>query len=281
MSLLWRNELRVVLAPEQLALVRLEWGLGGRGPRCSVALKSVVDCPGGDGDVVPWDAALRALDAQLAQLSGARMSGRVILSNHFSRYTMVPWSEMLTDAAEEQAYARHCFHQQYGADVEQWELRLSPERPQLAQLASAVDTRLLDGLRGVFQRNGIALKSIQPHLMAAYNNCRHVLQDCSAWFALYEPGSLCLALLQQGRWTSVRSMRIGNDWRDTLSLQLERAALLAEAQEESTTVFLWAPELEEDALPESGHWQFRYLQPLLRPDLADAYEGRFASALSG
>lgn len=281
MSLLWPDELRVVMAPEQLALVRLEWRLGRRGPLCRVVQKSVVDCPAANGDLESWHAALRALGAELAQLPRRRMSARVILSNHFSRYTMVPWSEMLSDAAEEEAYARHCFRQQYGADAEQWELRLSPERPQLPQLASAVDTRLLEELRNVFQRNGIALKSIQPRLMAAYNNCRHTLKDRSAWFALYEPGSLCLALLQQGRWNSVRTMRIGNDWRDTLSLRLERAALLAEADEETQSVFLWAPELEEDALPESGRWQIRNLRPRLRPNLAADYERRFAMALSG
>lgn len=281
MSLLWRDELRVVMAPQQLALVRLEWRLGARGRVCRVALKNLVDYSVPDGNAELWTEALKTLDAELAQLSGSRMSARVTLSNHFSRYTMVPWSETLSDAAEEVAYARHCFRQQYGAGAEQWELRLSPERPQLPQLASAVDMRLLDELRSVFKRNGIALKSIQPRLMAAYNNCRHVLEDRSAWFALYEPGSLCLARLQQGRWDSVRTMRIGNEWRDALSLQLERAALLADTDEATEDVFLWAPELEEEAVPVGGRWQIQNLQPVLRPELAAEYERRFAMALSG
>lgn len=281
MSLLWPDELRVVMAPDQLALVSLEWRLGRRGPLWRVVQKNVVDCPASNGDAELWHAALKALDAELAQLSDRRMSARVILSNHFARYTMVPWSEMLSDATEEEAYARHCFRQQYGTDAEQWELRLSPEKPQLPQLASAVDKRLLAELRSVFQRNGIALKSIQPRLMAAYNNCRHELKDSSAWFALYEPGNLCLALLQQGCWNSVRTMRIGNDWRDALGLKLERAALLTEAGETNDTVFLWAPELEEEALPEYRRWKIRNLQPQLRPGLTTEYERRFAMALSG
>ncbi len=281
MSLLWRDELRVVVAPEQVVLVRLEWALGRRGPLRRVAQKSIADCSAADGSPELWDAVMKTLDEELAQLSGRKMSAKVILSNHFLRYTMVPWSETLSDAAEEEAYARHCFRQQYGADAEQWELRLSTEQPELPQLASAVDPRLLAALRGVFQRNGIALKSIQPRLMAAYNNCRHALKDASAWFALYEPGCLCLALLQQGRWNSVRTMRTGHDWRDTLLLQLERAAFLSEANEATQNVFLWAPELDKADLPESERWHIRNLHPVLRPPLVPEDEGRFAMALSG
>ena len=113
---------------------------------------------------------------ELPQLLARKTVAKVILSNHFMRYTMMPWSETLSDAAEEEAYARHCFRQLYGADVEHWELRLSPQRAGLPQLASAVDRRLLAALRGVFERNGVALESIQPRLMAAYNNSRRTLQ---------------------------------------------------------------------------------------------------------
>jgi len=47
-------------------------------------------------------------------------------------------------------------------------------------MASAVDMRLLEELRAVFDRNSVALGSIQPRLMAAYNNCRTTLHKRSA-----------------------------------------------------------------------------------------------------
>lgn len=281
MSLLWRDELRVVMAPEKLVLVRLVWTLTRRGLIPHVVLKTVADCLPADDDLNLWDAAIRTLDAELPKLSGRKMSSKVILSNHFLRYTLVPWSESLSDAAEEEAYARHCFKTQYGTDAGQWELRLSAERPYLPQLASAVDTHLLEALRGVFKRNGVVLKSLQPRLMAAYNNCRHILKDSSAWFALYEPGCLCLALLQHGRWASVRTMRAGSGWCDALLLQLEREAYLTEADDSTQTLFLWAPELDAEALPVSREWQINNLHPLLNPALAADYEGRFGMALSG
>lgn len=281
MSLLWRDELRVVVAPDQVVLVRLEWTFSRRGPLRRVVLKSVLACSPADAGVASWEPAIKALETQLPRLSGRKMAAKVILSNHFMRYALVPWSEALNDAEEEEAYARHCFRQQYGAAADQWELRLSAGQPGLPQLASAVDAGLLAAVRGVFERNGIALESMQPRLMAAYNNCRQALKDASAWFALYEPGSLCLALLQHGRWASVRTMRSGSDWRATLLLQLEREAYLAEANDAPRAVMLWAPELGGAALPESGRWQIERLQPVLPPALVAEHEGRFAMALSG
>lgn len=282
---LWRDEVRVVLAPGQLTMLCLGWTLTKRGLLPRVKAQRIADCVPSASGVAPWEAALQALDAELPRLCARKAVAKVILSNHFMRYAMIPWSDALSDATEEEAYARHCFRQIYGADAEHWELRLSPQPAGLPQLASAMDKRLLAALRGVFKRHGVALKSVQPHLMAAYNNSRHTLHNRSAWFAMHEQGSLCLALLQQGHISSVRTLRSGSDWRDTLSLALEREAYLVEAKDAIDDVFLWVPELEKPELeklelPQSTRWQIRTLHPMLSPALAQQYEARFAMAWS-
>lgn len=194
MLLSWRDELRVVLAPDQVALVRLGWALTKRGPSRRVEKKIVVPCaPSGDGET-PWDEAIQTLEKELPRVLARKSAATVILSNHFVHYTRIPWSDGLSSAAEEEAYARHCFRQVYGAAAEQWDLRLSPEPAGQPQLASAVDKRLLAALRRVFERKGVALASVQPRLMAAFNHCQPSLQGRSGWFLLYEPGILCLAL---------------------------------------------------------------------------------------
>lgn len=281
MSLSWRDELRVVLAPDQVVLVRLGWTLTRRGPARRVEAKIVVDCaPAGDGEA-SWEEAIKTLEAELPRMLVRKSAATVILSNHFVRYTLMPWSDGLSSAAEEEGYARHCFRQVYGAAAEQWELRLNPEPAGQPQLASAVDKRLLAALRAVFERKGVALASVQPRLMAAFNHCQPTLEKRSGWFVLYEPGCLCLALLQHGRWASVRTMRIGSDWRDTLSTVLDREIYLAEAGTATKEVYLWAPELGKAELPENGRWKIHNLRPAVRASLVPAYEGRFAMALSG
>ena len=140
---LWCDELSVVLASDHVVLARFGWTLTRRGRIRRIEAKSVVDCiPAADGEL-PWDAPIKAVEDALPQIIARKTVVKITLSNHFMRYTLVPWSETLASAAEEEAYARHCFKQLYGADAEQWELRLSPNRAEQPQLASAVDRRLL------------------------------------------------------------------------------------------------------------------------------------------
>jgi hypothetical protein len=117
--------------------------------------------------------------------------------------------------------------------------------------------------------------------MAAYNNCRQRLQQRSAWFVLFEPGCLCIALLQQGHWASVRSMRINEDWREQLPQILARESCMGASDTVPEAVFVWAPALENALLPDSDQWQMQYLKPAMSRGLAPEDESRFAMALSG
>ncbi|MBI5889593.1 MAG: hypothetical protein HZB47_02810 [Nitrosomonadales bacterium] len=281
MSLSLREELRVVLAPQQLLLVRIGRTLAWRGLTRRVLQKKAIPCGVADGGDNEWDSAVKMLAAELPGLANGTAFATVILSNHFMRYALVPWSGALGGEEEERAVARHFFRELYGSAAETWELRLSPDRAGEPQLASAVDGKLMHGVRGAFADAGIKLRSIQPSLMAAYNSCRGTLQGRSAWFVLFERGSLCLALLQQGRLGSVRTLRAGSDWRDRLALTLEREAYLAEREVTTDEIFLWAPELEKSELPQSAGWKIHALQPAIRPDFLPEYERQFAVALGG
>ena len=57
----------------------------------------------------------RTLETALPGYADGKTVATVILSNHFMRYTLVPWRDELSDAEEELAYARHCFTKVYGA----------------------------------------------------------------------------------------------------------------------------------------------------------------------
>ncbi len=144
-----------------------------------------------------------------------------------------------------------------------------------------MDEAFLDGLRSVFEGAGIALKSIQPHLMAAFNGFRGSLRQHSAWFALLEPGSLCLALLHRGDWVRVRNMKICDAWREALPTILEREAYLADLPDVPCEVYLWDAESGAASPPESLSWKFHVLSP--EPGRGDAAAGSwaFARAMAG
>jgi hypothetical protein len=276
-----REELRVVLYPERVLMLRIGRELTRRGMVRRVIETRTVPCAAAEGADAAWSAAIATLAAELPALAYNTAFATVILSNHFMRYALVPWSAALKDAAEEAVYTRHFFRQLYGSAAESWDLRLNADRPGAAQLASAVDGRLAQAVRNVFDDAGIRLRSMQPGLMAAYNSCRDRLQAGSAWFVLFEPGNLCVALLQQGAWRSIRSLRARGDCCASLPHILERESCLTEHEAATDEVFLWAPEIEKPVLPQGARWKLHALQPAIQPGLLPDYERHFAMAMGG
>lgn len=274
------RELRVVISPDQAALWPVRRTLGLRGLRRMVDEPHIVPCSSASG-ATPWRAALQALETALPGFADGKTAATVILSNHFLRYALVPWRAGLTDAEEDLSFARHCFAKVYGKAAQQWELRLSQEAPEMPRLASAVDPELLGGLRGVFDGAGIPLRSIQPHLMAAFNGSRGRLQQHSAWFALPEPGNLCLALLQHGRWSRVRNLRVDRTWREALPPILEREAYLADDPAVPHEVYVWSEALGDMALPNIDPWQFHVLSPGLAPGAVMAQDRHLGMTKAG
>ena len=279
MSLSLRDELRVVLCRDQVQLVRIGRELTLQGRQDQVLDKKIYPY---EADAVPLlDNVVRALEMALSELPKKPAYAQVILSNHFVRYTMVPWSDKLSNEAEELAYAKHCFKQLYGATAQPWELRLNQDFAGAPQLASAVDAQLLQALRAVFVRAKVKLKSVQPQLMTAYNNCQEQLQNQNAWFVLFDQGNLCLGRVHQGHWSSVRTFKVASDWLARLPEILDREAYLSELDTSSNQIFLWAPECSTAALPLSTRWKISMLAPVVRPSFLPEYEERFAMALCG
>lgn len=272
MSLLSHDELRIVLSPERIALLHTGHELTLHGYKSHVHANGIVPCELDAASDKPWSSVLKTLEATLPSFIKRKMKVEVILSNHFVQYILVPWLDKVSDE-EGLAFAHHCFHEVYGSAADSWSVRVSPDRAGVAAIASAVDTGLLDELHSLLERMGLGIKSIQPHLMTAYNSCRGSLEGCSAWIALLEPGNLCLAMLQKGQLVWIRKLRISEAWDEELPTILERERLLADAEGTMDEVLLWAPHLEDMDLTAMGRWKIRHLKPGLEPDHAQAYVG--------
>ncbi len=279
MSLRLRDEHRIVLRPDGVVLARMKRELSRHGMKRHVQALHELPCTPATGEDLPWSGALRALEAALPEFSDGKSYATVVLSNHFMRYALIPWTDALSDEREEMAYARHSFSEMYGRDSGEWELRISSRWGSAPQMASAVDTRLLESLRELTDRLDVDLRSIQPHLMLAFNACRKSLRDRSAWLALIEHGNLCLALLQRGHWTWVRTMRIGELWQEELPRLLERETFNAGMETSVSDVLLWAPEHEETTFA-SGQWKIRHMRPPRLPSLGPEIGSRFTMYMS-
>lgn len=279
MSLSLREELRIVLRPNQVQVVRIGRELSLRGITQHVLDKKIYPCAADSN--LPWNNAVKALQSALATLPIKPATAQVVLSNQFTRYAMIPASQTLSNEAEETAYAKHIFSQLYGTSAESWEIRLHQGTAGAAQLASAIDGQLLHELRALFTAENIKLKSVRPQLMAAYNNCRVQIQQQDAWFVVAEQESLCLGLLQQGQWRSVRALKVGSDWLEKLPDLLDREVFLSEVEASSDEIYLWDPEHWNTVLPKSMKWKIHKLRPAIRTSFALDYDGRFAMAMCG
>lgn len=155
-------------------------------------------------------------------LAARDLRGRVgvVLSNHFVRYALVPWSAELSGDAEEEAYVRHHFVRVYGDRAKAWSFRASPAPGAAPRLASAIDANLLAALRSAFAKKRAKLVSVQPALMALFNRARSAVPASGAWLVMAEPDRACIALHAAGRWQAVSNAR--GEWLPLLERERHR-----------------------------------------------------------
>jgi len=250
---LWRDQIRIVLSPRQVALLRLT-----RGWKPKIISKFVVPCAATKPGEPPWRNTLAGLDAAITEFGTHKKADAVVvLSNHFVRYALVEHCDQINTEEEEMALVRHSFSTIYGDNAGRWALRLNDAGVRDGvRIASAVDQDLQESLREKFKTTKFRLRSIQPYLMAAFNQWRHRFNS-SAWFVLGEQGKLCLAKFQGSQCYSIKAMRISDDWPHELAMCLEREKRLLGFDTASATsaaevpVFVFAPGYSETSPPQA------------------------------
>ena len=201
----WLAErLRIGLAPERVDVARL-----GRWRARATAQTVAAACSPALGQS-PWQAALDALPGLLDEIGARRGAVAVVLSNHFVRYLALPWQDELSNDAEVQAWARLRFEHTYGAAASEWLVQTCEAGYGQPLVACAVDRELVEQLGQLLDRQGLRLASLQPLLMAAFNDHRRHLHGRRS-FAIVERGRLCLSQLDAGQWRAISSRRIGNE----------------------------------------------------------------------
>lgn len=237
MSRLFPDDLRIDFSPDQVMIEHRTKELTLTGVKEKVVDRQVL-ATGGEAGQVAWEGSLRSLATALEVQIEQRCTVTVILANSLVRYALVPYTGHLP-SEQEALVVRHCFSEIFGEAAEPWEMRVSPPEGMSLQPASAVDRTLLEQLHGLFVPTRFRLRSIQPRLMFTCNEHHSALGKGFAWLLLVEPGNLCIGLLNGGRLTHLRGLRIGSEWAAELPWLLDREACLAELEESPVDVFLW------------------------------------------
>lgn len=235
---LWREQVRIFLHPRQIVLLRLSRGLKQR-----VTHKQVLPCVEAIGIPV-WQAPIAALKSALQDAHWLGASTQVVLSNHFVRYALIPWSGQITDSRECQAYLRHCFGMVYGEAAKRWDLRMNTPHSNAPSLASGIDTALLESLCGTLDGAGIRTETIHPYLMIGANRSRRWIPPGAAWFVMVEHGRLCLSLLDCGVWKIIRNYPVEFNRVEQFEFELEtllarESVLSGDVQQDWPVVLYW------------------------------------------
>lgn len=275
MSPLWRDKLLIALSPDRVVLLRKQGGL-----RTQLLANAVIAVPPGAADM-PWKPAVAALaHALLNDKKWQEAEVSVVLSNHFARYQLVPWSDAVTRSEERDAYVREVYAQVYGEGTGNWVLRVSETGIDAPWLACAVDRALLDQIEEAVTHGKGRLVSVVPHLMSVFNAMRSTMRAKDAWFVQVERGRLLLALILNGQWQALSSRQIAGDtWHRELPLLLEREAQLKGLTHIPRGVYVSAPEAQQAVLDGAGKWVYRWLRPKLGFGLSGLDDAPYAMVL--
>jgi hypothetical protein len=231
-SPLWRDETEVWISPGEVGLRRMRRGIH---PSCVAETTRTVD-----SDSMDWRPAVAVLDACLAENEWQGARARLVVSNLWVRYAIVPWSDAVANEDERCAHASICLAETYGALGPEWHVCLSEGEPGQARIVCAIHEGLLAALRSTLAARRGRMLSLQPALIAAHNRWRERLPQSTGWFVHVEDGGLAAVRLTETGWDRVYTARIGADWAIELS-RLRTFARLAAQSSASSRVFVDAP----------------------------------------
>lgn len=248
---LWRDRIAVFLAPDRVDLTLIR-----RGVRRRAAAVHSQECAAG-ASAADWRPAIGALRTALDALDWRRAEAEVTLSNHFVRLALVPGAGAAARNDERAALARHALRSTFGERAVEWLVALGEPATEDG-LAAGIDAQLLEALRAALAPASIALVAVRPFLADAFNGARRALAPGAAWLAVAEPGRLCVAHLEAGRWVALRSQRTADPLPEALVTLLEQMCL-AHGLPAGGEVCLIARDADDAAPDHAGDWILRRL----------------------
>jgi len=259
-SRLWRDQIQVFLAPERVDLVR-----SARGFKSVQATKVTVICELVQGAPI-WESALRQLEEKLGDAAGTELV--MTLSNHFVRYVALPPQAEITSPEEVKSYATFRMREVYAERVDSWILSISEWSPVYGAVCAAIPRDLMARVEDLAARYQFKLKEIEPYLASAYDRWQKLLSGNKIYFVVIETGRICIALLINKTWHSIRNQRILQNVADELLAALDQEAVLSGNKEAVELVHLFAPEHPDLILPENCGWSVVPMQTGKIPVLA-------------
>ncbi|MDT8363937.1 MAG: hypothetical protein RQ714_04725 [Nitrosomonas sp.] len=289
MSRLWRDQLQVFLAPDQVIAVGQSRGFKPVQLFRQHAACTLTTDP--SAKPLPWELPVNQLEQLLEQLATEIKPGtelQVTLADDFVRYSIVAPQAALANPDELLAYAGFQLREIYGERVDEWVLGISNWDPLNGGLCAAIPLELLAALEHFAVRHKLKLKQTEPYLAAVLDYWSKKLPCDQLWFVLIETNRFCLVLMRDERWQCIRNQRVISNLEQELLSALEQEAVLSGQSVNASqiqAVKVFAPAVAEWQLSRIQGWHFERLslredQPVPacfpRVDLSDNHMGVYA-----
>lgn len=274
MSLLSRERLLISLTPDALSWVRLS-GLFSQEvvARHSVTVEH-------DDNVRRNDGVIAALLSETMQWRQDNVAVRIVLSNDFVRYLIVPHSESIRGSEEELAFARFHFSKVHGETSRGWDIRLSGTF-RGARLACAVDSEFIATLQQSFPRDRRPrLASVQPLLMAVFNQGLASVPDAGAWLLVAEANRTSVALMSGKTWCAVHNIKGRFDDPEAWVGLVERIRWGVNVDAVPDTILVYATQGAPSTSRTVGSWKVTGLRTHWPPGFLPTRDSAYAMALS-
>lgn len=158
----------------------------------------------------PWSAGFAALDQWLSNVAPRRSHIEVRLSSHYAQYLVLPWSTDLKRDTEWQALAKARVEFIWGNKID-WDIRLDRLRFESSCVVCAIDGQLTAALLALRSPIGLAIKSIQPHFSASFNELAADVGDGPTLIVSPELDCITIGAADQGAWTHIRTLPVSVD----------------------------------------------------------------------
>ena len=176
MSLQWRREIAAFLAPTGTLAARRALGI-------SRGFSAQVSVPAEQGAADEIEAAVATLRPALDAIGDSVRCVRVVLSDVWVRFAVVPAPEVRVDRLGRDALARYALGDVYGETIVDWSVTAADGPPGQPFLACAIPARLVEAVRDAVAADRRMLLSLQPQSVLAYNAARTQLREPGTWFA--------------------------------------------------------------------------------------------------
>ena len=189
----------------------------------------------------------------------------ITLASEFVRYLSLPPLQIRMNAAEKLAYVTAAFQDVYGEVVNDWEIKCHDAPANETILAAAIDKKLLAELNQITLKHQLILNSVQPYLIRAFNTLASQIGHASGYLVIVESKRLLLVNLRDGKYQSLRTYVVGDNWQSELKNIMLREALFGnfDKQEmDKQEILVYAPMKKNTVLNMIHGWQLKRIGTL-------------------